>query len=365
MPTSTRVVSDLAVLEDDWRRLEGSTRALTAFQTWEWVQAWWQTLGRRRPVQVVSVHRDGEVVAMTALHPTRLGVGPASFELLTPLGQDHADEGLLVLGDAREHGSALLDALGPLVEGGRRGVNVPRLRESGDDHALVTGHPWRQRVRVSQEGRSTCPVLDLGALADPERELAARAKKCDVPRLRRRLAERGEVRIDLHRPVDPGFDELLRVYDLRWAERAGEQGLLSNGPARAFARDAVTALAARGDAWLSTLHLDDEPIAACLGYHVGETYYYHKPAFDPAHAKFGPGHILLSEVATACLGSGVRVLNFGRGTDAYKARWATGAHDVVSCSLTPARMPASVSSRLRHAAMALRVREHRGRSVPS
>lgn len=362
--TSISVVSELRALEDDWRRLETGTPALTAFQTWGWVEAWWRTLGRRRPVRVLTVRRDGVPVAMTVLHPTRLGLGPLSFELLTPLGQDHADEGLLVLGDVREGGPAILEALGSVVAGGRRVVNVPRLREGGADHALVTGHRWPAPVRLTEEGRSTCPVLSFAELADPGREVRLRTKKSDAPRMRRRLTERGTVEIDLHTPVEKGFDELLDVYDRRWADRDWEQGLFSSDSLREFAREAAASMAEQGVVWLSTLRLDGRPIAACLGYRVGDAYLYHKPAFDPVYAKFGPGHILLSEVVAACLASGVTEFNLGRGEGGYKSRWATTTHDVVSFSLAPARVPAAVSSRLRHAAMALRVREHRGRAVP-
>jgi len=361
--TSTRVVSELGILETDWRRLEASTSALTAFQTWEWVEAWWRTLGRRRPVHVVAVRRDEEVVAMTVLHPTRIGAGPVSFELFTPLGQDHADEALFVLGDVHDGGPRILEALGGLVAGGRRVVNLPRLREGGADHALASGGPRTPSVLVTEEGRATCPVLRFGTMPDPSREIQLRAKKADVPRLRRRLSEHGALTVELHTPVAGGFDELLDVYDRRWADRDWEQGLLSSPALRAFAREAATALGARDVLWLSTLRLEGRTIAACLGYRVGDAYLYHKPAFDPEFAKFGPGHILLSEVVAECLATGVQEFNLGRGEGGYKSRWATDAHDLVSFSIASTRMPAAVTRRLRHAALALRVREHRGGAV--
>lgn len=361
--TSTRIVSELEALEADWHRLEESTPALTAFQTWEWVRAWWRTLGRRRPVHVVTVSRDEVVVAMSVLHPTRVGLGPLSFELLTPLGQDHADEGLFVLGDVSGSGPHIIEALATLVAGGRRVLNLPRLREGGADHGLVTSGPWPEAVLVAEEGRATCPVLRFASMADPAGEVRLRAKKADVPRLRRRLAEHGELGLELHSPATRGFDELLDVYDRRWADRDWEQGLLATPALRGFAREAVTSLVARDVAWLSTLRLDGRPIAACLGYRVGDAYLYHKPAFDPAYAKFGPGHILLSEVVAECLATGVREFNLGRGEGGYKSRWATDSHDVVTFSVAPARVPTAVSGRLRHAALALRVREHRGKAV--
>ena len=48
-PTTARTVADLAELEGTWRRLEPLPTGLTAFQTWGWVMAWWQTTGCRRP----------------------------------------------------------------------------------------------------------------------------------------------------------------------------------------------------------------------------------------------------------------------------------------------------------------------------
>jgi CelD/BcsL family acetyltransferase involved in cellulose biosynthesis len=359
-PTLVRRVTDLTELEATWRRLEPLTPGLTAFQTWEWVMAWWQTLGRRRPVYVVETQRDGTTIALSCLARSRLGFGTAAFELLTPVGQDLADAGRLTMGDLEGGGRTLLDAIGELCGRRLRVLNIPRLRDDGDEHSLVTSHDWAPRLRLTEETRSVCPVLVYETLADPATHVAATAKRRSVPRLRRRLAELGEVTIELRTPVADGFDELLAVYDARWIDRHDEQGLFASPRSRDFARQAAASLERRDALWLSMVRVDGRPIAGCMGYVVGRRYLYHKPAFDPEYARFKPGHLLISELATEHVALGVRELDFGRGAAEYKDRWATARHDVVSYSLSPVGRMHGVARRLRHASMALAVRDQRG-----
>jgi CelD/BcsL family acetyltransferase involved in cellulose biosynthesis len=363
-PTTVRTVADLAELEGTWRRLEPLTPDLTAFQAWEWVMAWWQTMGRRRPVYVIEVQRAGSTIALSCLVRSRLGVGAAAFELLTPVGQDPADAGRLTMGDLDAGGGALLDAIGELCGQRMRVLNIPRLRDDGAEHDLVTYHDWSPRLRLTEETRSVCPVLVYDGLTDPAAHVAATAKRRSVPRLRRRLAELGDITIDLRAPVGEGFDELLAVYDARWTDRSDEQGLFASPRSRDFARQAATALERRDALWLSLVRVDGRPIAGCMGYVVGGRYLYHKPAFDPEYARFKPGHLLISELAAEHVALGVRELDFGRGGAEYKDRWATASHDVVSYSLSPVGRTHGVARRLRHASMALAVRGQRGGRRP-
>ena len=124
-PTTVRTVADLAELEGTWRRLEPLTPGLTAFQTWEWVMAWWRTMGRRRPVYVIEAQRAGSTIALSCLARSRLGIGAAAFELLTPVGQYPADAGRLRMGDLDTGGGALLDAIGELCGRRMRVLNYP------------------------------------------------------------------------------------------------------------------------------------------------------------------------------------------------------------------------------------------------
>ena len=189
--------------------------------------AWWQTMGCRRPVYVIEAQRAGSTIALSCLVRSRLGVGAAAFELLTPVGQDPADAGRLTMGDLDAGGGALLDAIGELCGRRMRVLNIPRLRDDGAEHALVTSHDWSPRLRLTEETRSVCPVLVYDGLTEPAAHVAATAKRRSVPRLRRRLAELGDVTIELRAPVAEGFDELLAVYDARWTDRSDEQGLFA------------------------------------------------------------------------------------------------------------------------------------------
>lgn len=356
---TVRTESDLHVLEADWRRLESKTEGMTAFQTWEWVHSWWCELGRRRKMIVIEVRQHGEIIAMACLGRQRLGAALASFDLLTPLGQEHADAGRLMMGDCSVT-PLVLEVLAELVRSGRCVVNLPRLDVEGPELSIVAAHSWPAGIELREQNRAICPVLEYANLDDPAADIVRKAKKRDVPRLRKRLEEKGVLSIELRVPFCDGIDELLDVYDRRWTGRDDEQGLFASDRLRAFIRCFGTAMSCRYDTlWLSLIRIDGRAIAGSLGYVVNGRYLYHKSAFDPEFKMYSPGHLLIFELAQAHLEARIDAFDFGRGQDESKYRWANSSHELVSYSLSRSGKIGAVNQNLRHLAMGLRIREDR------
>lgn len=76
---------------------------------------------------------------------------------------------------------------------------------------------------------------------------------------------------------------------------------------------------------LSTLHVGDDLVAVDFGLRSVDHLASWIPAYDRAWSSYSPGNVLLLAVAQAAADDGVQTLDLGRGSEDYKARWATGS----------------------------------------
>jgi len=74
---------------------------------------------------------------------------------------------------------------------------------------------------------------------------------------------------------------------------------------------------------LSTLYAGDRWIASHFGLRCGSTLHYWFPVYNPALAKFGPGHLLLKQVIDGAAAAGIRSIDRGAGHQAHKSAYLT------------------------------------------
>ncbi len=74
---------------------------------------------------------------------------------------------------------------------------------------------------------------------------------------------------------------------------------------------------------ISALHAGGQWIASHFGLRCGSTLHYWFPVYNPALAKFGPGHLLLKHVIDGAAAAGVRAIDRGAGHQAHKSAYVT------------------------------------------
>jgi CelD/BcsL family acetyltransferase involved in cellulose biosynthesis len=85
---------------------------------------------------------------------------------------------------------------------------------------------------------------------------------------------------------------------------------------------------------LSTVHVNDQLVAAHFGIRSGPVLHWWFPVYDPAFARIGPGWILLRETLNAAPAAGITRIDLGRGEDEYKRWLMTGATTVCQATVT-------------------------------
>jgi CelD/BcsL family acetyltransferase involved in cellulose biosynthesis len=306
-------------LSGEWDTLfKGAPRA-TPFQSWSWLSAWWSAYGDSRVLRVITVRRGGQLVGVLPLMLDRR-LGRARLGFIGTGLSDHLD-GLVLEGMEDEVVAAWVRALRAL--GGWTVVDLHEVRPD----AVVWGlyERWSLAVAIPQ---STCLERQASSWDELLAPMSARARKA----MRRSVRAAERAGVAAHRvtgaDVGPAVVSLLADHRAQWVGRSTpitEEHLSDRF--ETFLREAVVGMAQRDRAALFEFRDADETVARVL-FLVGHDYvgYYLYGASPRALEEF---HVtaLLMHVAVELAGSRqVRTINFLRGDEAYKRRWAPEAH---------------------------------------
>ncbi|MCW8091271.1 GNAT family N-acetyltransferase [Alteromonas sp. ASW11-130] len=137
----------------------------------------------------------------------------------------------------------------------------------------------------------------------------------DASRRRRKLEEKGNFVTSL----DSGYDRTLVGWILnKNADRHGE-GALTNYNDR---DDIQKLLKDCGNTLhIASIKLDEQIVAAHLGFKVNECLYYFVPVINPDFRQYSPGMILLEQIFTHFKELKINKVDFLRGDEAYKYKW--------------------------------------------
>jgi CelD/BcsL family acetyltransferase involved in cellulose biosynthesis len=179
--------------------------------------------------------------------------------------------------------------------------------------------PWRTIDAAS-------PVVDLGK-GGPRGSTAMHAdhkrKKKGLEREKRRLErDFGNVEFELE-----SRDPLTLDLCLKWKSAQYHRTEKPDLFARPWARSLIEAIASQHkpefSGVLSVLRVGGQPVAAHFGMRSSNVWHYWFPAFDPHFQIYSPGMLLLSEMIAGAPRLGVKTIDFGKGDEDYKLRFAT------------------------------------------
>jgi CelD/BcsL family acetyltransferase involved in cellulose biosynthesis len=356
------VVSDageLAGMREEWNAAAAADPTPNVYLTWEWVHTWWSHFGAGHDLHVVVV-RDGDgVVAIAPLHRARLGTGPVSARVLQRISPEAGDYGgvVLVRRDAEAVEVLVEHLAGKLRDRWASAVVLSRLGSDDPFLALLRGELVRRTGALSSaeaELGGACVFTDVREGFN----LAKHTKKHKIRQRMRRLGEQHEtVEFTYHTgdDLDLGLERLLKVHARRWEGREAEmQGLLAEPDREAFMLDAIRALDRQGRVKLLTLTADGQTVAAELDFEYQRRVFMFKGAFDPDYGPFSPGQLLHHRVFEDGLASeSIDVVDFGRGDQLYKRRWANDERTQATVTITRAGLAGRLDAQRLRAARAL------------
>ena len=319
-------------IADEWQDLWVGAGAATPYNHPLWLLTWLDRFGARGEPYVLTFRRGDRLVAVVPLRRAWLVPAVRAKPVLLGLGTELADSGDPLIAD-EEAAIAVAGHLGELAHDEPLPIVLSNQTATT---TLVTCLMSYERTRLVELSSSVRLGIRFADFTEPDKAIAKIAKRRDVPRCGRRLAEGHEVAFHLGPPDRPSFERLQSLHAERADERA-EQGLFATEGARAFAARAIDALGELDIARLNAISADGTPIALELGYFVGERYVGHKFVIDRKWGRYGPGHQLLHQLCLRMLVDGTTEFTMGRGDADYKRHWCNFEQPVKSFAVLPAR----------------------------
>ena len=325
-------------LREEWCRLLDVTRNGSVFARFDWVLGWWRHVGSNeaylgpKRLYVLAVRRAGRIAGVAPLMirtVSRRGLAIRKVEFIGSTFHDYND--LLLAGEPTGQIEAIVSHL--VAE--RSSWDLIDLRsipsESVTPGLFARALP-NSELRWRLQPDDPCPYLLIrtdwsGFLETLSRDSRLTLRN-QANRLKRLETEGWRIRV-IENPQDER-DLLERMIQVEARKLVhGSPGTRLLGDVREFFGFVFQALGAAGRLFVAVLEKPDELVAYQMGFRCDDRLWDYATAYDPAHARYSPGTMLIPAIYDYGFQKGYREYDFLRGDEAYKRKWTTDMHRTV------------------------------------
>jgi len=325
---------DLSTLKDSWQALSQQCDH-SIFSTWEYLSIWWRYFGKDATLRVLIAQENGEP----------LGIAPLMLlkHKSSHLGSLHK---IQFLG----HGSDYADFILPKKNTKCLKLFLDKLLQFSDWDIL-------ELEGINEESTTAKTLLEIQSYATPKFELndwslcyniclsdslkdfkngLSRNMMKNLDKRMRRLTNNFKVEFKTQndfKSVRVAMETFFNLHEKRWKSK-GEPGAFSIKENRDFQISLAETFNAKGWLALYFLTVDDEPTSVAYTFDYNLRKYGCLTGFDPEFKQFGVGNLLKMHIIEECFRKGFREYDFGRGSESYKAEWATGVRKNLVLEMT-------------------------------
>ncbi len=313
----------VAFAPDAWNRLVETSAQATVFQRHEWMHAWWEAFSQPDwRVRLLAAHRGDELVGLAALYERPAAADPRRRSIHL-IGEGHADYGgFIIAGDESEVADRLLHELVRRSDSTTE-VHLDEMQQGSLLHRLLSRRCRSEPLQWIRTDRIVCPWV---AVRGAETQARALLRKSSTRRHRAALERLGRIEIRHETEAQVIQEQLSSFFDWhvgRWA-RTPYPSLFEKEPNRAFYRMLTQKMCPSGCVVFSVLTLGGRPVSYHFGFLSNAKLLWYKPAFDVELARHSPGEVLLSSLIEYAIARNLVALDFTRGDEPFKRRYASG-----------------------------------------
>jgi len=317
-----RVCTSLEALRGIWESIEVHGHGY-AFQSYAWLSAWFETIGRRSGVTVCAVlveDAHGQPLMLLPLGVERrrmatrlVWLGGVLTDYQAPiLAHDFAqrfdvthfaDLWSLIRGQLPPHDAVIFERQPEFID----------TQENPFNSLGLVAHASRAH-QVQLEG----DFQSFLANKRSKKTLATERRK------RKKLARLGNLTyVVAHEATD--IERIITATIRQKSDNYRELGIIdlfADEPHRDFVRLLTTRYADSGFVHLSALMLDDRIVATHWGLVYKKRLYYLLPSYERGEiTRYSPGNILLHHLFEWCFENGLTLADFTVGDEPYKLQW--------------------------------------------
>ena len=331
-------------LRSEWNDLLDRSPSSSAFLTWEWLYAWWESFQAGRTLWLIEIRDDaGRLRGIAPLCIERRGL-VAPERVVAFLGTERVSSEYLDLIAAPADGDAVARAVwGELVAARGEWDRLEWTDLLPDATALlVQEHARRAGLAVSLDPCQDCPYVAIPGDEEGFWLALGPETRASVRRKTRKLESVGfAVRIiEDSTDMERVFDRLFDLHARRWAIRA-RTGNFRDERVRSFHKRLVGSLVPHGRIRVGAIARGEETVAVLYVLHYKDVVSYYQSGFDPALPDpalkandYSPGLVLIGQLMRDAARRGAREFDFLRGWEAYKRRWTETSRRTWTLSAT-------------------------------
>ncbi|MEZ0064794.1 CelD/BcsL family acetyltransferase involved in cellulose biosynthesis [Streptacidiphilus sp. MAP12-20] len=301
----------LEVLAGEWDELQDRSPGATPFQCHAWLSSWWHSYGRPGRLRLVTVRRNGRLIALAPLYRDGAALRPLGAELTdfhdVLLDADHLDEAA----------AALAAALAAELRAPFARLDLGEVRADAAVHRLAPH--WPRALR--QLPASFVQHLPGVPMEELLTRLPGRTAQRTKVKLRKLAAAGVEVRVVPAWEAPEAVDRMLALHALQWRERGATPEHMRERFAKHL-RAAATGMCGSGRATLREYRLDGRLIACDLMLQSPAMVALYVYGVHPeARERLDIAGMLFGESLAQAVRTGCTELSLLRGNEPYKQRW--------------------------------------------
>jgi CelD/BcsL family acetyltransferase involved in cellulose biosynthesis len=317
----------LSQTEGAWRNLQSKCNDFSIFQTYEWVNNWWNHYKKPNDHLLIGILRyDDSIEAifpffvrkrLTTMGSLRIAqflgieeVGPSSMDILvTAKGRQILAREFSRLTSGWQKHADLLD-LAPV----RSSANIFKFLEM----------PTNNRPTAFQSSVEQAPVLATPGSFDLWLSSLGSSTRRDIRRKRAYISSQEQIKVrhfDHADDVARGLQTLSQL-NVKRLTQLGKHGGFMLPRFEQFHLKFSRELATHGSAHLFELTLGDKVLSAAIVYSLGKTWYAYQTGMDPEYLDLAPGAVLDSHVLEYIFDkTDATSVDMGLGHQDYKLRF--------------------------------------------
>ncbi len=308
---------ELAQLEPEWREILPRCSLRNVFASPVWLRSWWEEFSGERELMLLSVRREGNLVAVVPL--MRDGVR------LTFAGDSAVCDYMDLIATPGSHADLLTALLRSLGEEPWEKLALWAVPEGSATLAALPIVCTSLGLAFEVEVEDVCPQIELPNSWDEYLSRLGKKDRHELRRKLRRLPQGGEPDLEVLEvadEVEAALDDFLRMHTASRAEKAA----FMIGGVEPFFRRIVSALAQEGLVEMVFLRLGGVRVAGVLCFRSEDEVLLYNSGYDPAYGGLSVGLLSKALALQKAIENGCKRFDFLRGAEPYK--YDLGAQDL-------------------------------------
>lgn len=301
------VEGDFKSLSRAWRGLFETSISYPIFSSLEWTQSWWLNFNQGFSSYLGAISSGSRVI----------GIAPLMVKEDTAFlmgGEDVCDYLDFIIGIGYEE-VFFKSLLNQLIDQGIARLNMTPVRGESSVMTTLLSLCQEKGLSISVSKTDVSPYLELTKTWEDYLHTLNRKQRHELKRKIRRLNEVGEIKFYT---VNKADDSLLDTFFKLFRNSREDKAQFLSPAMEKFFRSAFAAMSEMDCFRLSTLTLNDSPIAETVCFDFNRERLLYNSGYDTNYGWLSAGLISKAMCIQEGIGLGMRKFDFLRGNEEYK-----------------------------------------------